>query len=55
MDRQPEIHAAATLVQLAAPADGASFTDRWNTPSEPAVDVSATTPETPALPEPEKG
>lgn len=56
MDRQPEIHAAATLVQLSAPADGASFTDRWNCPSEPAVDVSATTAEAaPALPAPAEG
>lgn len=53
LDRAPEIHAAATLVQLSAPADGASFTDRWNRPSEPTVDVSATTAETPALPAPE--
>ncbi len=57
LDRAPEIHAAATLVQLAAPADGASFADRWNKPvEEPAVvDVSATTPETPSLPAPAEG
>ena len=55
LDRAPEIHAAATLVQLSAPADGASFTDRWNRPSDPAVDVSATTPETPSLPAPSDG
>ena len=51
LDRAPEIHAAATLVQLSAPADGASFTDRWNRLSDPAVDVSATPAEAaPALP-----
>ena len=53
LDRAPEVHTATTLVQLAAPADGASFADRWNRPSELAVDVSATTAEAaPALPAP---
>jgi len=63
MDRAPEVHAAATLISLAAPADGASFDQRWNTPSEPAVDVSATSSSgipttaelTPSPPEPAEG
>ncbi len=57
MDRQPEIHAAATLVQLTAPADGASFADRWNKPvEEPAVvDVTTTAEAAPALPAPAEG
>ena len=61
MDRAPEVHAAATLVQLSAPADGASFTDRWNRPSDPVVDVTSssgipTTAElTPSLPESAEG
>ena len=42
MDRAPEVHAAATLVQLAAPSNGADFSSKWDRPSEPApVDVSA--------------
>ncbi len=55
MDRQPEIHAAATLVQLSAPANGADFSDRWNKPvEEPAVvDVTTTAEAAPALPAPE--
>ena len=52
LDRAPEIHAAATLVQLTAPADGASFADRWNKPAEPAVDVTTTAEAAPALPAP---
>ena len=39
MDRAPEVNqATTTLIQLATPADGASFTDRW---SEGAVTVEA--------------
>ena len=56
LDRAPEIHAAATLVQLSAPADGASFADRWNKPvEEPAVDVTTTAEAAPALPAPAEG
>ena len=54
LDRAPEVHTATTLVQLAAPANGADFSGKWNRPSDPAVDVSATPAETaPALPAPE--
>jgi len=56
LDRAPEISTAATLVQLAAPATGADFSDRWDKPSDPVVDVSATTAEAaPALPAPAEG
>ena len=63
LDRAPEIHAAATLVQLAAPATGADFSGKWNAPSEAAVDVSATSSSgipttaelTPSLPESAEG
>ena len=56
MDRQPEIHAAATLVQLAAPADGASFAQKWGRPAEPAVvDVTTTAEAAPSLPAPAEG
>ena len=63
MDRQPEIHAAATLISLAAPSSGADFSDRWDKPSEPAVDISATSSSgipttgelTPSLPESAEG
>ncbi len=51
LDRAPEIHAAATLVQLAAPADGASFAQKWGRPAEPAVvDVTTTAEAAPSLP-----
>ena len=55
MDRQPEIHAAATLVQLAAPADGASFAQKWDRPATEAavVDVTTKAEAAPALPAPE--
>ena len=33
MDRAPEVHTATTLVQLAAPADGASFAEKWDRPA----------------------
>ena len=62
LDRAPEIHAAATLIQLAAPADGASFAEKWDRPATEAavVDVPATSSSgipttaelTPSLPEP---
>ena len=56
LDRAPEIHAAATLVQLAAPSNGADFSGKWNTPSEPAVvDVTTTAEAAPALPAPAEG
>nr|BDD47046.1 hypothetical protein 1 [bacterium] len=45
MDRAPEQHnTAVTMVQLAAPSDGASFSDKWaSAPVEgQTVDVSAT-------------
>ena len=55
LDRAPEISTAATLVQLAAPANGADFSARWNKPvEEPAVvDVTTTAETAPALPAPE--
>lgn len=50
-DRASEVHAAAaTLISLAAPSTGADFSSKWDKPAEPAVDVSATTPEPPSLP-----
>ena len=63
LDRAPEIHAAATLVQLSAPASGADFSARWDKPSDPVVDVSATSSSgipttgelTPSLPAPAEG
>ena len=52
LDRAPEISTAETLVQLAAPANGADFSARWNKPvEEPAVvDVTTTAETAPALP-----
>lgn len=38
MDRAPEVSSSTTLIQLSAPTDGASFTDRW---SQPAIEVEA--------------
>ena len=56
LERAPEISTASTLIQLAAPATGADFSNKWDRPSEPAVDVSATTAEAaPALPAPAEG
>ncbi len=55
-DRASEVHAAAaTLISLAAPSRGADFSSKWDKPSEPAAVDVTTTPETPALPAPEKG
>ncbi len=48
-DRATEVN-APTVIQLAAPADGAAFANRWNS-AEPAVDVKATTADQ-QLPEP---
>jgi len=56
MDRAPEVHAAATLISLAAPADGASFAQKWDQPAEPAVvDVTTTAEAAPSLPAPAEG
>ncbi len=51
MDRTPELNATSTVIQLASPADGASFSDRWSQPSEPskAVDVTTTPVANPSL------
>jgi hypothetical protein len=38
LERAPEVNQSTTLIQLATPADGASFADRW---SEGAVTVEA--------------
>ena len=42
MDRAPEVTQAATFVQLAAPTDGASFSERWSQeqPKGQTVDVA---------------
>lgn len=37
-DRAAEVSSSTTLIQLSAPTDGASFTDRW---SQPAIEVEA--------------
>ena len=63
LERAPEISTAQTLISLAAPSSGADFSDRWDKPSEPAVDVSATSSSgipttgelTPSLPESAEG
>ncbi len=39
LDRAPEVNQQATVIQLSAPADGASFTDRWS--SAETVDVAS--------------
>ena len=41
-DRAPEVTQAATFVQLAAPTDGASFSERWSQeqPKGQTVDVA---------------
>ena len=41
-DRAPEVTQAATFVQLAAPTDGASFSERWcqEQPKGQTVDVA---------------
>ena len=39
LERAAEVNQATTLIQLSAPTDGASFSDRWSSASEP-VDVS---------------
>ena len=38
LDRAPEVNQQATVIQLSAPADGASFADRWS--SAETVDVT---------------
>ena len=50
-DRAAEVSTAATVIQLASPADGASFSDRWNQAAEPskAVDVTTTPVANPSL------
>jgi hypothetical protein len=57
LERAPEVNQSTTLIQLATPADGASFTDRWG--SGETVDVKASAHEsahvsglTPAEPAP---
>jgi len=41
-DRAAEVNNQATVINLSAPADGASFADRWSSNSEPTtVDVNA--------------
>jgi len=41
LDRAPEVNQQATVIQLSAPTDGASFADRWSQPSEPkTVDIT---------------
>ena len=39
LERAPEVNQSTTLIQLATPADGASFTDRWG--SGETVEISA--------------
>ncbi|WP_114994709.1 hypothetical protein [Synechococcus sp. UW179A] len=39
LDRAPEVNQQANVIQLSAPADGASFTDRWS--ASETVDVAA--------------
>ena len=39
MDRAPEVNAQTTLIQLSAPTDGASFSDRWSGGGEQPVEV----------------
>ena len=58
LERAPEVNQSTTLIQLATPADGASFTDRWG--SGETVEISATTTDhisgsTPAEPVPALG
>ena len=38
LDRAPELNQQATVINLSAPTDGASFTDKWNAPE--TVDVT---------------
>tara|TARA_B100000674_G_scaffold149477_1_gene118893 strand:+ start:9425 stop:10063 length:639 start_codon:yes stop_codon:yes gene_type:complete len=45
-DRAAEVSNQATVINLSAPADGASFADRWSSNSEPeTVDVNAVSTE----------
>jgi hypothetical protein len=58
MDRAPEVNQNTTLIQLAAPTDGANFADRWG--SGETVEITATTTDhasgsTPAEPAPALG
>ena len=43
MDRAPEVNAQTTLIQLAAPSDGAAFGEKW---SQQAIEIEATGPNT---------
>ena len=43
LDRAPEIHTAATLISLAAPANGADFSSKWDRPTAEAAVVDVTT------------
>ena len=55
MDRAPEVTQAATFVQLAAPTDGASFSERWSQeqPKGQTVDVEQVS-QSPQLGEPKQ-
>ena len=48
MDRAPEVNQYTTLIQLATPADGASFTDRWGSGETVEVKASESSSESPA-------
>ena len=51
-DRAAEVSNQATVINLSAPADGASFADRWSGNSEPqTVDVNALSTEVDANPQ----
>lgn len=44
MDRAPEQNTQTTLINLAAPKDGANFSDRWDKPVEASSDLATADP-----------